>query len=77
MKRYEKYKDSKVEWIGEIPKHWEIKKLKYLVIGKLEYGANEPAESEIESNPRYIRITDFGEVRCISFVGQSTCIVKK
>ncbi len=24
-------KDSGVEWIGEIPKHWELKKLKYIV----------------------------------------------
>ena len=29
-KRYERYKDSGVEWIGEIPEHWEISKLKYL-----------------------------------------------
>jgi len=27
---YEKYKDSGVEWLGEIPKHWDIKKIKYL-----------------------------------------------
>ncbi len=27
---YEKYKDSGVEWIGEIPVHWEMLKLKYL-----------------------------------------------
>ena len=31
MERYEKYKDSGVEWIGEIPEGWEIKKLKYVV----------------------------------------------
>ena len=30
MKRYPEYKESGVEWIGEIPKHWEIKKLKYI-----------------------------------------------
>jgi type I restriction enzyme S subunit len=29
-KRYERYKDSGVEWIGEIPEHWEIKKIKYI-----------------------------------------------
>lgn len=27
---YEVYKDSGVEWLGEIPKHWELIKLKYL-----------------------------------------------
>jgi len=30
MERYEKYKDSGVEWIGEIPEGWEVKKLKYI-----------------------------------------------
>jgi type I restriction enzyme S subunit len=29
MRRYEKYKDSGVEWIGEIPEHWGVKKLNY------------------------------------------------
>lgn len=28
MKTYEKYKDSGVEWIGDIPEHWEVRKLK-------------------------------------------------
>ena len=30
MERYEKYKDSGVEWIGEIPDGGEVKKLKYI-----------------------------------------------
>lgn len=30
MKRYERYKDSGVEWLGEVPEHWEVKRLKYL-----------------------------------------------
>ena len=29
MKKYNKYKDSGIEWFGEIPEHWEVKKLKY------------------------------------------------
>ena len=27
--RYEHYKDSAVEWLGEVPEHWEIKHLKH------------------------------------------------
>jgi len=27
--KYESYKDSGVEWLGEIPSHWNIKKLKF------------------------------------------------
>ena len=29
-KQYQKYKDSEVEWIEEIPEHWEVKKLKFV-----------------------------------------------
>lgn len=34
--RYPKYKPSGIEWIGEIPEHWEIDRLKWNAI--LEYG---------------------------------------
>lgn len=30
MQRYSEYKDSGVQWLGEIPSHWEIIKSKYL-----------------------------------------------
>lgn len=31
MKKYPKMKPSGVEWIGEVPEHWEVKKLKYVL----------------------------------------------
>jgi len=37
MKRYDLYKDSGIEWIGEIPSHWDVKKIKYhfdLIMGQ-------------------------------------------
>ena len=30
MKKYDEYKDSGVAWIGEVPKHWEVRKIKTL-----------------------------------------------
>lgn len=30
FKPYPKYKDSGVEWLGEVPAHWEVKRLKHL-----------------------------------------------
>ncbi|MCP4109547.1 MAG: hypothetical protein GY749_29170 [Desulfobacteraceae bacterium] len=30
LKPYKKYKNSGIEWIGEIPAHWEVRKLKYV-----------------------------------------------
>ncbi|MFQ5685397.1 MAG: hypothetical protein ACE5GV_01925 [Candidatus Scalindua sp.] len=30
MKKYATYKQSGIEWLGEIPEHWEVKRLKYV-----------------------------------------------
>ena len=29
LKPYPAYKDSGIEWLGEVPVHWEVKQLKY------------------------------------------------
>lgn len=46
--RYDKYKDSGIAWIGEIPEHWEVRRLKHL--GKnyngLTYSPNDICGSE-------------------------------
>ena len=52
-------KDSGVDWIGQIPAHWEVKRLKYLLSEPLKYGANESGVEYQSDLPRYIRITDF------------------
>lgn len=54
-------RDSGVQWIGNIPKHWEILPLKRCLSSHLMYGANEIAESDNPAYPRYIRITDIGD----------------
>jgi type I restriction enzyme, S subunit len=58
-KRYPAYRDSRVEWIGEVPEGWRFTRLKYTLKEKLKYGANESAELDDTNLPRYIRITDF------------------
>ena len=30
MERYSEYKDSGAQWLGKIPKHWDVIKAKYL-----------------------------------------------
>ncbi|WP_163397749.1 restriction endonuclease subunit S [Flavobacterium fluviatile] len=55
-----KLKDSGVDWIGEIPEHWEVRKLKFCLSSKLKYGANESGVDYDLELPRYVRITDFG-----------------
>ena len=56
--QYESYKDSGVNWIGEIPVSWVTKRLKFLTTESLKYGANISAELDDIDLPRYIRITD-------------------
>jgi restriction endonuclease S subunit len=53
-------KESGIDWLGKIPKHWAVKRLKNILVEKMMYGANEIADEDDEQNPRYIRITDFG-----------------
>ncbi|TBM31477.1 restriction endonuclease subunit S [Hafnia paralvei] len=57
-KAYPEYKDSGVEWWGEVPITWSIFKLKFGLSEPLVYGANEAALDDNPNNPRYIRITD-------------------
>ncbi len=30
MKKYDRYKKTNIDWIGDIPEHWEVKKLRYV-----------------------------------------------
>lgn len=38
MKRYEKYKDSGISWLGEIPEHWETRKIKFVFTERSQKG---------------------------------------
>lgn len=67
---YPAYRPSNVPWLGDIPAHWEVRRLKYVVIEPLQYGANEVAEIIDPELPRFIRITDInsdGSLRDDSF----------
>ena len=52
-------KPSGIPWLGDIPKHWEVRRLRFCIRGKLSYGANAAAEFDNPDWPRYLRITDF------------------
>ncbi len=36
MERYSEYKDSGVQWLGEIPSHWKMKRLASMFVGEVE-----------------------------------------
>lgn len=38
MKKYEKYKPTNIDWIGDIPEHWEVKKIKHNCYVKARVG---------------------------------------
>ncbi|WP_176502647.1 restriction endonuclease subunit S [Cobetia sp. 5-11-6-3] len=42
FKAYEEYKDSGVEWLGEVPSHWEISRIKFLA--ELVTGITPPSD---------------------------------
>jgi len=54
-------KDSGIPWLGEIPAHWEVKRLKHIVKERLQYGANEAAMHDNRAWIRFVRITDIDE----------------
>ncbi|MCX6581560.1 MAG: restriction endonuclease subunit S [Candidatus Aminicenantes bacterium] len=56
-----KMKQSGVEWLGDVPEHWEVKRLKFILQNPLQYGANEAAELDDPELPRFVRITDVDE----------------
>jgi len=58
-KKYPKYKNSGIEWLGEIPEHWEVRRLKYIF--------DFHNEENKEKNPIILSVTLAGiKVRDIS-----------
>ena len=52
-------KDSGVEWIGEIPSHWEVKPIKYISdYNQDSLGSDTPSEYELD----YLEISDVNSV---------------
>ncbi len=57
MERYEKYKDSGVEWIGEIPEGWSSSRLKYQVT------INDESLPETTDDDYQIKYVDISSVK--------------
>lgn len=57
--RYDIYKDSGVQWLGDIPGHWGGTTMGRIISSPLQYGASESGDPTKHSGDwRYIRITD-------------------
>lgn len=53
-------KDSGVEWIGEVPEEWNVKRLKY-VLDSIRNGASAASYEYEPDSFRYVRITDIDD----------------
>ncbi|MDG4952965.1 restriction endonuclease subunit S [Actinobacillus equuli] len=52
MKKYEKYKQSGVQWLGEVPEHWEVKRLRFtLEVNPAKSELNLPANTLVSFVP--------------------------
>lgn len=60
-KLYPNYKNSGIEWLGDVPGHWTVNRLRHSLSASLSYGANEATESDDPAHPRFIRITDLDD----------------
>jgi len=69
LEKYSSYKDSGVEWLGEIPSEWEVKSLKYILSFTTGgtpsshisgyYDGNEPWVTIADIDGKYINKTHF------------------
>ena len=58
---YQKYKDSGVEWLGDIPEHWEVKRLRY--IGKFINGFSFNSNAFTKIGVRVLKISNIQHMR--------------
>lgn len=68
MKKYSSYKDSGIEWIGEIPESWEIRRLK--TTGSLYSGLSGKSGNDFNNesnanNKRFINFTNVAQNKYI------------
>ena len=74
MDSYSSYKDSEVEWIGEVPKNSDIIRLKYLCSVKT---GDKDTQDKVEDGdyPFYVRSPNIERINSYSFDGESVLTV--
>ena len=73
--RYENYKDSGVEWLGEVPEHWDVRAIKHIVSIPITDGPHETPNFPDEGIPFVSAeavstgVIDFSKIR--GFISES------
>lgn len=55
MEKYSSYKDSGVQWLGDIPSHWEVKKIRHIL--SLANEKTKESGGELLSLSQYVGVT--------------------
>ena len=61
LQSYPAYKPSGVPWLGDVPEHWKVRRLKYVCSKAAVYGANVAANQYQAEGVRFLRTTDIAE----------------
>ena len=68
---YQDYKNSGIEWIGEIPKGWEIKRIKF-ISSSLDDGDWVESKDQVENGEyKLIQLKNIGEGKIIKTIDKS------
>lgn len=73
MKRYEKYKPSGIDWIGEVPEHWDVMKLLYCLRQPICDGPHE-TPNLVENGVPFISIDSLNDTKEIDLTKASKFI---
>ena len=69
FRAYREYKDSGVEWLGEIPVHWDVERLKYLAT------LNDEALPESTDSSFEMTYVDIGSVDAAAGITETEAVV--
>ncbi len=73
MERYEESKDSGVEWIGEIPEHWKVMRLRFL--SKIKTGEKDTENRKYDGEyPFYVSSQTVERISTYSFDGEAVIL---
>ena len=59
QKPYNKYKDSGVEWLGEVPEHWGVKRLRFAM--EMNPSKSEVSQTDLDGDVSFLPMEAVGE----------------
>ncbi len=71
MEKYSEYKDSGVEWLGDIPKHWKVNRLGYIANC---FPSNVDKHSKV--NEKEVRLCNYTDVYKNDFITDDMSLMK-